>query len=628
MSQLKNTERNRERRKNKDSVKEDLLRNFAAFEDQENLPKLSGNIWVKFFKLAKPSKKLFTILMIFMTLLAVFDNLSPLMVRFSVDYFIANGITEGLVVYGLAFALLVLLQATADRVFMRVAGQIETDIAYSLREKGFQKLQSLDFAYYDRTAVGWILARLINDVTNVTEVIAWSLTDLVWGASTVLLILVAMFWLNWKLTLLVLLALPPTVFIVKYFQGRILKHMREVKQANSAITAAYNEGIMGARTGKTLSLAEPMQEEFNLLTTHYKDRYMASNRLAFRFNPLIQVIGIVSAAVVLVVGGAEAAKNALTLGTLYTFFIYCTKLWEPIANAADIISEFQSAQAAVERVLQLFAETPDIQDRPDVLRRYGLKDGEGEEPWPDFKGNIEFKNVSFAYVEDEPVLKNFNLKVNAGEKIALVGETGAGKSTLVNLACRFYEPDEGEILFDGVDYREYPLPWLYNQLGYVLQTPQLFSGTIAENIRYGRLQATDEEVRRAARLVNAEEFILKRHDGYQTQVGEAGDRLSTGEKQLISFARAVIADPAFFVLDEATSSIDTETEKRIQEAIENILAGRTAFIVAHRLSTIRNVDRIIVIEDGEIVESGTHDQLMQKGGRYYTYYSGQFKIGA
>ncbi|MDO5733848.1 MAG: ABC transporter ATP-binding protein [Eubacteriales bacterium] len=604
----------------------ELLEALASVEDEETLPKLNGNVWRQFFKLGQPGRYLYLWLVLIMAVLAIFDNLSPLFVRFSLDHFVALGTSKGLALYALAFALLILGQAFFDRLFMLLAGKIETNMAFNIRERGLKKLLKLDFSYYDRTAVGWILARMIHDVTNVTEVLAWAMTDLIWCISTIALISIVMFCLNWRLSLLVLTALPLAIFIFKYFQSRILKEQREVKKVNSAITAAYNEGIVGAKTSKTLALAAPMQDEFDFLTSHFADRSIASSRLSYRFGPIIGFMGVLTAALILAIGGKFVQSDLVSLGTMITFFIYSLKIWGPLANVADIVTDFQAAQAAIERVLHIFAEESKISDSPEVLARYGARDGEGREAWPEFKGKIEFRNVSFSYVEGEPILENFNLTIEAGEQIALVGETGAGKSTLVNLACRFYEPQSGQILFDGVDYREYPLNWLYSNLAYVLQTPQLFSGTIAENIRYGRLDASDEDVKKAARLVNAEDFILRREAGYEAPVGESGGLLSTGEKQLISFARAVISNPAFFVLDEATSSIDTETEKEIQKAIEQLLAGRTALIIAHRLSTIKNVDRIIVIEDGKIIEDGTHDSLMAKAGVYHTFYSGQFKL--
>ena len=274
--------------------------------------------------------------------------------------------------------------------------------------------------------------------------------------------------------------------------------------------------------------------------------------------------------------------------------------------------------------MTLLSEKPDIGDCREIIERYGLTNGAGREPWPVIDGSIEFDDVTFSYGGEEKSLEHFNLKVPAGQVIALVGETGAGKSTIVNLACRFYEPTEGSIRIDGHDYRERPMLWLYANLGYVLQTPHLFSGTITENIRYGNLSATTDQIEAAARMVSAHEFIMKTENGYATEVGEGGNRLSTGEKQLVSFARAILADPCIFVLDEATSSVDTETEQLIQKAIAVVLAGRTSFVIAHRLSTIRKADRILVIEGGRIIEDGTHHQLMRQKGNYYQLYINQF----
>ncbi|MEZ7872876.1 MAG: ABC transporter ATP-binding protein, partial [Eubacteriales bacterium] len=317
--------------------------------------------------------------------------------------------------------------------------------------------------------------------------------------------------------------------------------------------------------------------------------------------------------------------GAMSLGTIAAFISYITDFFHPVQNIASTFSEFQRRQAAAERVLTLLDTEPDIQDTQEVEDLFGDNFNPRRENWPPIIGDIDFEDVSFKYKDGEEVLNNFNLRIKAGETIALVGATGAGKSTIVNLICRFYEPTGGSIKIDGADYRTRSQLWLQSNIGYVLQEPQLFSGTIADNIRYAEKEATDEQVREAARLVNAETFILKLEKGYDTQVGEGGNRLSTGEKQLISFARAIIHNPRLFVLDEATSSVDTETEMMIQQAIEKTLHGRTSFIIAHRLSTIRHADRILVIEDGKIAESGSHKELIAERGQYYQLYTTQFR---
>jgi ATP-binding cassette subfamily B protein len=316
--------------------------------------------------------------------------------------------------------------------------------------------------------------------------------------------------------------------------------------------------------------------------------------------------------------------EVLSYGTLVAFISYTIQFFGPVFEVARVIAEFQNGQAAAERIMSLVEMDPKIKDSKESVEKYGDMMRPRRDSWPEMKGDISFKNVSFRYSGGEKVLENFNLDIKAGEKVALIGETGSGKSTIVNLACRFYEPDEGEILIDGVEYRKRPQLWLHSNLGYVLQTPHLFSGSVRENIAYGRLDATEEEIRSAAKLVNAHDFIEKLENGYDTEVGEGGAKLSTGQKQLVSFARAILANPRLFVLDEATSSVDTETEKKIQDAIHTVLEGRTSFIIAHRLSTIRNADRILVIDKGKVIEEGNHSELLKLKGRYHRLYTNQF----
>jgi ATP-binding cassette subfamily B protein len=318
----------------------------------------------------------------------------------------------------------------------------------------------------------------------------------------------------------------------------------------------------------------------------------------------------------------------MTIGTFTAFVTYSIQIIDPIRQIARIFSDLQSAQASAERTLALIESEPEIADAPEVSAVYGDALIPRPENWPDITGDIVFDNVGFAYKTGERVLSGFSLSIKAGERIALVGETGCGKSTIVNLICRFYEPTEGTILIDGVDYKQRSQIWLQSNLGYVLQTPHLFSGTIRENIRYAKLDATDEEIAEAAKKANAYDFISRLPDGFGTQVGEGGNRLSAGEKQLVSFARAILKNPAIYVLDEATSAVDTQTEQIIQQAIEHVLKGKTSIIIAHRLSTVRSCDRILLIRDGEVLEEGAHRELLRKKGAYYTLYTNQFREDA
>ncbi|MCR1899471.1 ABC transporter ATP-binding protein/permease [Irregularibacter muris] len=596
-----------------------------AFEEQEYTKKLDLQLWKKLLQYTKPYKKYMMILGFVMIIVGGIDAIFPLMTKMAIDQFVVPKTVEGLPLFGIKYALLVLIQCISIGIFILMAGKVETKLCYDIRERGFRRLQELSFSYYDTTPIGWMMARMTSDIQRLADSIAWGLVDLVWGFTMMGAVAGVMLFLNWKLALIVLSVIPVLVVISVFFQNKILQASRKVRKTNSRITGAFNEGIMGAKTTKTLVLEESNLEEFKGLTTKM---YHSSVKVAIFssiYLPIVMTLGSVGTALAISFGGKGIMLQTIGYGTLVAFISYTVQFFEPIRELARIFAEFQSAQASAERVLSMIETQPDIQDEEEILKIYGDIFEPKKENWPNMKGDISFENVSFSYKEGEKVLENFNLDIKAGEKVAFVGETGSGKSTIINLACRFYQPNAGRILVDGVDYRERSQLWLQANLGYVLQTPHLFSGTLMENIRYGALEATDQEVIEAAKLVNAHSFIMKMEKQYHSEVGEGGSRLSMGEKQLISFARAILASPKIFVLDEATSSIDTETEKMIQQAIDKVLEGRTSFIIAHRLSTIRSADRIIVLKKGEIVEEGNHEELLNKGGYYYRLYTNQFK---
>jgi ATP-binding cassette, subfamily B, bacterial len=594
-------------------------------EDTDYTKKFSFALWRKLLGYAKEFHRDLFRLGSFMGLTALCDILFPLLTRYAVDNFIAKKTTSGIGVFIAVYAAITIIQVFAIFRFLYLGGKIETGTCFTIRKLAFRKLQELPFSYYDRMPVGYLMSRMTSDTERLAETIGWSLLDLCWGSVVLVAGSIAMFLIEWKLTLAVLLVIPPLAVISFYFQQKILHSYRAVRKTNSRITGAFNEGILGAKTTKTLVREEMNGEEFAVLTRGMKKSSVSAASLSALFLPIVVSLSSIATAYALWKGGYAVLTGAMTLGTIQTFVAYTVQFFQPVRDIAHTFSEMQSAQAAAERVMTLLETKPAIVDSPEVEREYGDNFHPLRENWPEIRGDITFDNVTFKYKDGEQVLTDFNLSVKAGETIALVGPTGAGKSTVVNLICRFYEPTAGEIRIDGTDYRKRSQLWLQSSLGYVLQEPHLFSGSIRDNIRYSRREATDAQVEEAARLCSAEPFILKMEKGYDTDVGEGGNRLSTGEKQLISFARAILRDPRIFVLDEATSSVDTETEQAIQRAIASVLRGRTSFIIAHRLSTIRGADRILVIENGGIVEMGTHRELLRARGAYYSLYTSQFE---
>ena len=593
---------------------------FAQHSKSINL-----SIWKRLMAYALNHKRILYTVVIINILAAVGSVVFPLLTKYAIDNFVEKNTVEGLGLFSIVYAGLVLFQAWGIAVFVRCCGRLETSIAYDIRQQAFKKLQELSFSFFDRTAVGYLMARMVSDIGRLSDMIAWTLVDLSWVLFYILGIIITLLILDYKLALLVLAVVPPLALISFYFQRLILKHQREVRKVNSRITGAFNEGIMGAMTSKTLVRERANADEFRSLTGEMRRVSLRATKHSAIFIPIVMLLGSVGTAFALGRGGQLVMVMGLTFGTFAAFITYTMNLFDPIQYLAGSLAEMQIAQASAERVFGLLDTPSDIVDSASVLDKYGDAFNPRRENWEEVRGDIQFDNVSFFYKEGEQVLKDFNLTVKAGETIALVGETGSGKSTIVNLVCRFYEPTQGRILVDGRDYRERSQLWLQDRLGYVLQSPHLFSGTIEDNIRYGRKDASDEEVRQAVRMVSAEGFIDRLDQGYSTQVGEGGARLSTGEKQLISFARVILANPRIFVLDEATSSIDTETEQLIQRAITQVLRDRTSFIVAHRLSTIRNAHRILVISGGEIIEMGNHQELIRKKGHYYNLYTTQFR---
>ncbi len=566
---------------------------------------------------------------IFMIILGVLSSLAdsvfPIFNRYAIDNFVGRKTLEGLTVFIVLYLIVLVLQVIDNFICTYICGQIELSVDRDLRNAAFSHLQTLSFAYFNQNNVGYIHARVMSDTGKIGVMVSWRMMDIVWQGAYVIFVLVMMLILNFKLALLVMILVPIAVVLVMYFQSKLVVLNRKIREINSTITSNFNEGITGAKAIKTLVVEDKIQSDFEEDTEKMRATSVHATHYSAFFTSAITMMSSVALALVLWRGGIITMDGIIQIGTLSVFLSYALSLMEPIQNIIITLSELIAVQVNVERLTRLLETESDVSDSPEVIEKYGDTFNPRKENWEPLYGDVEFKDVTFKYPDgDEYVLTDFNLKVPQGTNVAIVGETGAGKSTLVNLVCRFFKPTKGQVLIDGRDAAERSQLWLHSNIGYVLQTPHLFSGTVRDNLRYGNPDATEEEIWNALRLVSADGIVKRMDKGLDSDVGEDGGMLSTGEKQLLSFARALLADPRILVLDEATASIDTVTEKAIQDAIVTVTKGRTSFVIAHRLSTIVDADIILVVNDGKIVERGSHAELMDKRGYYYDLFTKQF----
>lgn len=570
--------------------------------------------------------KWIVISMILLSLIgALVDIILPLFQRYALNHYIAENTLDTLGYFVASYVAVLAFQVIVNTVSAYQACQIEMYVGRDMKRESFNHLQTLAFSYFNQNSVGYIHARVMSDTNRIGSLVSWGLMDGVWHLGYVAGAIVVMLTTHFKLALWVVAIVPISAIVAAFFQKKLVVLNRSIREVNSRITGNFNEGITGAKTTKTLVIEKKMEENFNETTAEMKRVSVHATHYRAMFSSMISFAASVALALVLWRGGLITMEGVMEIGTLSIFMSYALGLMEPVQSLVRIISDLITVQVNVERFTRLMETESDVSDSKEVIEKYGDAFEPKKENWEPLHGDITFEDVSFKYPDgDEYVLEHFNLHVPQGTNVAIVGETGAGKSTLVNLVCRFFEPTSGRILIDGKDARERSQLWLHSNIGYVLQTPHLFSGTVLENLRYGNPDADMEQIEAAVRSVSAEGIIERMDKGYDSDVGEGGDLLSTGEKQLISFARAILADPRIFVLDEATSSIDTVTEKKIQDAIENLMKGRTSFVIAHRLSTIRQADVILVVSDGKIVEQGTHEELIAKKGEYYHLYTRQF----
>lgn len=551
------------------------------------------------------------------------DLLVPQFQRYALNHFIAEKTLDTLPFFIALYVAILLLMGVLNYVSCFHAMRTEVSVNRDLRNAAFSHLQTLSFSYFNQNSVGYIHARVISDTSRIGSLVSWSLMDSVWHLSYLVGAVVVMLMVNTRLALMVITILPLIVVLFSIFQTKLIRINREVRELNSKITSDFNEGITGAKTIKTLVIEDKMAKDFLADTNAMRRKSTRVSHLRGLFSATLNIASSMALAIVLWQGGYIAESE---VGTFSMFMSYAQGMMEPVRWIIDAISDLITTQVNIERFSRLMETKSDVTDTPEVIAKYGDAFEPKRENWEPIRGDIEFRDVDFKYPDgDEYVLENFNLKIPFGSNIAIVGETGAGKSTLVNLVCRFFEPTRGQVLIDGRDARERSQLWLHSAIGYVLQTPHLFSGTVRENLLYGNPNATEEEIRRALELVSATEVVARMEKGLDSDVGEGGDMLSTGEKQLISFARAILADPRILVLDEATASVDTLTEQKIQSAIETIIKGRTSLVIAHRLSTVKNADLILVVRDGKIIEQGRHDELLRKKGHYYNLYTRQYE---
>ena len=577
----------------------------------------------KILPFLKPFRKDLLVMVVFGLISSGTDILLPLFQRYALDHFVVQRTLDTIWVFTAAYFLTYCLAAVVNYISCTLATVIEVKVGRDMRQAAFSHLQTLSFSYFNQNSVGYIHARLMSDTSRIGTLVSWTLIDAIWRVSYLIGSVAVMLYMNTRLALMVLTIVPLLAVLFAFFQKKLVRVNREIREVNSQITANFNEGITGAKTIKSLVVEEKMEQRFQTETQQMKQKSVKASRLRGLFAGTMNFASSVAIAIVLWKGGYIAAEE---VGLFSVFMSYAQGMMEPLRWLVDIVSDLITTQVNIERFTGVLAVKSDVVDTPEVIEKYGDSLNPKKENWEPIRGDVEFRNVTFQYPDgEETVLENFSLKIPFGTHLAIVGETGAGKSTLANLVCRFYEPTQGQLLIDGRNARERSQLWLHSSIGYVLQTPHLFSGTIRENLLMGNPQASEDQILAAIEMVSAQDVIAHLEHGLDTDVGEGGDLLSTGEKQLISFARAVLADPRILILDEATASVDTMTEAKIQEATAQITQGRTCIMIAHRLSTVRNADMILVVKDGKIVEQGTHKELLSLNGYYRELYTRQYQ---
>ncbi len=586
---------------------------LLELEEEEHTSNLTAPVFKRIMSLLRPHWKWVLGFLLTIALTSGLDAYFTYLNKQFIDQGITLGDSERVLFLASIYGGLIVVQSAAVFTFIYLAGVLGERIQYDLRQMLFNHLQDLSLSYYAQNAVGRLIARVTSDTGRVAELMTWGVVDSTWAVMNILTSVTFMAIINWRLALIVFAIIPLMIFIAIKFRQLILGEYRISRRTNSKITGAFNENFQGVRVVKALLREDENTKEFQQLTTKMYNASYRAAWLSALFLPTVQIIAALALGFIVGYGGQQITLGVMTIGGIQAFVSYLTFMMWPIQDLARVYSETQHSIASAERIFKLVDTPPEVHDRPEAIEAKTLM------------GEIEFDHVDFYYEDRKPVLQDFTLKVKPGEMIALVGPTGGGKSTIVNLLCRFYEPRAGTIRIHGQDYLDYTLASIHSRIGIVLQTPHLFSGSVRDNIRYGRLNASDEEVIEAAKVAGAHDFIVTLEKGYDQNVGEGGNLLSVGQKQLISLARAVLARPELFIMDEATSSVDTLTEALIQRGMEALMQGRTSFVIAHRLSTIRDADTILVMEHGDIVEQGTHAELLKQRGHYYRLYTQQFR---
>lgn len=557
---------------------------------------------------------------------SVFDAIYPLFNRYAINHFIGDKTLDTIWFFIAAYLVITALQCATNYINVMLCAKLELYMDRDLRNNAFAHLQQVSLSYFNSHNVGYIHARVMSDTGKIGELVSWQIMDVVWWGSYLLFGIIVMMIIDVRLAIYLLVMLPIATLVIVIFNKKLLIHNRQVRELNSQITSDINEGITGVKSIKSLAIEEKINDEFHVDTDKMYKKSVKTNHHSALFVSIMTLISTMSLALVLWKGGNLTYEGLVEIGTLSIFMSYALGMLEPIQFIVNTVTRMISVGVNIERYLELMGTTGEVFDKPEVIEKYGDSFNPKYESFEELVGDVEFKDVTFKYPDgEEIILDHFNLKVNKGQSVAIVGETGAGKSTLVNLVCRFFEPTKGEVLIDGRPANDRSLKWLHSNIGYVLQTPYLFSGSVRDNLKYGKEDATDDEILSALKTVGADKMLDKLDHGLDTELGEGGDFLSTGEKQILSIARALLSDPRILILDEATSSVDSVTEHAVQEAIEALTSDRTSFIIAHRLSTVVGADTILVVSDGKIVERGNHRELMKAKGEYYSLYMRQFE---